>query len=292
MSAMVDQDLKKIKIGFIGGGNMASAIGAGLIRKNVLTPENVWISSRTDRTHRFWKDLGAKPTFSNSQVVDNCDVVFLSVKPQILEDALETVKSATGEKFESKLFISVLAGVPLEVLYAKIRWIVNSPRIIRTMPNTPMMVGEGIIVYCSNEDATSMDLQLVDKLFSYIGMSQNVPESLMNAVGTLSGCGPAFVYPIIEALADGAVRMGVPRPMATKFAAQVLIGAGKMVLETGRHPGQLKDEVCSPGGTTITGIHAIEIGGVRGSFMNAIEAAVKRSNELTALSYNNNMDPK
>ncbi|XP_077273470.1 pyrroline 5-carboyxlate reductase isoform X3 [Temnothorax americanus] len=163
----------------------------------------------------------------------------------------------------------------------KLSTIVTSPRIIRSMPNTPMMVGEGITVYCSN-NAESKDLELIDMLFSYIGMSQNVPESLMNGIGGVSGSGPAFAYLVIEALADGAVRMGVPRPMATKFAAQVLVGAGKMVLETGRHPGQLKDEVCSPGGTTITGIHAMEVGGVRGSIMNAVEAAVNKTNELTS----------
>lgn len=149
------------------------------------------------------------------------------------------------------------------------------------MPNTPMMVGEGITVYCSM-NTTNQDETIIEKLFSYIGVIENVPESLMNAIGGLSGSGPAYAYLVIEALADGAVKMGVPRPMATKFAAQVLVGAGKMVLETGRHPGQLKDEVCSPGGTTITGVHAMECGQVRASMMNAVEAAVRKSNELTS----------
>ncbi|XP_071577612.1 pyrroline-5-carboxylate reductase 1, mitochondrial isoform X2 [Temnothorax nylanderi] len=250
---MAEQYLKSIKVGFIGGGNMASAIGAGLIHKGILKADNVWVSGRTDRTHGFWRDLGAHPTLKNNEVMCNCDIIFLTVKPHMLDDVLETVVGRkAGEKFESKLFVSVLAGVSLDVLYTKLSTIVTSPRIIRSMPNTPMMVGEGIT------------------------------ESLMNGIGGVSGSGPAFAYLVIEALADGAVRMGVPRPMATKFAAQVLVGAGKMVLETGRHPGQLKDEVCSPGGTTITGIHAMEVGGVRGSIMNAVEAAVNKTNELTS----------
>lgn len=272
---------------------MACAIGAGLIRKGILNPDNVWISSRTNRTHEFWRDLGVHPTLKNNEVISNCNIIFLTVKPQMLDDALETLKSLqqgqeisnevpTSIKPDSKLFISVLAGVTLDTLHTKLYAIINFPKIIRAMPNTPMMIGEGITIY-SSKNAEAKDLELVDTLFSYIGMSQNVPENLINSIGGLSGSGPAFAYLVIEALADGAVKMGVPRPMATKFAAQVLVGAGKMVLETGRHPGQLKDEVCSAGGTTITGVHAMEVRGVRGSLMNAVEAAVNKTNELSKL---------
>ncbi|GAB1864939.1 pyrroline-5-carboxylate reductase [Camponotus japonicus] len=277
----MEQYLKSIKVGFIGGGNMASAIGAGLIHKGILNPDNVWVSGRTDRTHSFWRELGAHPTLKNNEVANNCNIIFLTVKPHMLDDALNTIVEKKAEKFENKLFISVLAGVSLEILHAKLSAVVTSPRIIRSMPNTPMMVGEGITVYCS-KNAEPKDLELVDTLFSYIGISQSVPENTINAIGSLSGCGPAFAYLIIESLADGGVRMGVPRPIATKFAAQVLVGAGKMVLETGRHPGQLKDEVCSPGGTSIAGVHAMEKGGVRGSMMNAVEAAVNKTNELAS----------
>lgn len=278
----MEQYLKSIKVGFIGGGNMASAIGAGLIHKDILNPDNVWVSGRTDRTHSFWKDLGAHPTLKNNEVASNCDIIFLTVKPHMLDDALNTIVEKKGiEKCENKLFISVLAGVTLEILHTKLSTIATLPRIIRSMPNTPMMVGEGITVYCS-KNAEPKDLELVDTLFSYIGISQNVPESIVNAISGLSSCGPAFAYLIIEALSDGGVRMGVPRPIATKFAAQLLVGAGKMVLETGRHPGQLKDEVCSPGGTSIAGVHAMETGGVRGSIMNAVQASVNKTNEITS----------
>ncbi|KZC09896.1 PREDICTED: pyrroline-5-carboxylate reductase 2 [Dufourea novaeangliae] len=277
---MAKYNFESTKIGFIGGGNMASAIGAGLIRKGILKANNVWVSARTNRTLGFWSDLGAHATLKNGEVFDNCDVIFLAMKPHMLEDALDSLNATRSHK-HSPLFVSVLVGIPLDSLAYKLRHIVEHPRIIRCMPNTPMMVGEGITVYCSL-NTTNGDVDMIETLLSYIGVAESIPESLMNAVGGLSGSGPAYAYLVIEALADGAVKMGVPRPMATKFAAQVLVGAGKMVLETGRHPGQLKDEVCSPGGTTITGIHAMECGQVRASMMNAVEAAVKKSNELSS----------
>ncbi|XP_032682096.1 pyrroline-5-carboxylate reductase 1, mitochondrial isoform X2 [Odontomachus brunneus] len=276
---MEEQQLKSVKVGFIGGGNMASAIGAGLINK-----DKCWVSTHTDRMHSFWQQLGAHPTLNNCEVLDNCDVVFLAIKPHMLDDVIVNITVRQSDhgskiKYKGKLFISVLAGVTLDVLQNKLELIADFPRIVRSVPNTPLMVGEGITVYCS-QNTTPQDLKMIDTLFSHIGICENVPESLMNAIGGLSGCAPAFAYLIIEALSDGAVRMGVPRLMATKFAAQVLVGAGKMVLETGRHPGQLKDEVCSPGGTTIAGVHAMEVGGVRGSMINAVQAAVKRTSEL------------
>ncbi|KOC60524.1 Pyrroline-5-carboxylate reductase 2 [Habropoda laboriosa] len=275
-------DLMSTKVGFIGGGNMASAIGAGLIRKGILNPDNVWVSARTNRTLGFWNDLGAHATLKNGEVVDNCDIIFLAVKPHMLDNALEgMVLTMTKKASHLLLFVSVLVGVTLDTLANKLKSIVASPKIVRCMPNTPMMVGEGITVYCAM-NITDQDETIIETLFSYIGVIEYVPESLMNAIGGLSGSGPAYAYLVIEALADGAVKMGVPRPMATKFAAQVLVGAGKMVLETGRHPGQLKDEVCSPGGTTITGVHAMECGQVRASMMNAVEAAVRKSNELAS----------
>lgn len=276
---METKKFNALKVGFIGGGNMASAIGAGLIRKDILDPKNVWVSARTERTLAFWNTLGAHATLKNGEVVENCDIVFLAIKPHMLADAINGIILTTTNLIQSKLFVSVLAGVTLETLNDQLQEVVNSPRIIRCMPNTPMMVGEGITVY-SSKNATPQDIDVVNTLFSYIGIVESVPESLMNAIGGLSGSGPAYAYLIIEALSDGAVRMGVPRPVATKFAAQVLVGAGKMVLETGRHPGQLKDEVCSPGGTSITGVHAMEQGQVRASMMNAVQAAVKRSEEL------------
>ncbi|XP_043248964.1 pyrroline-5-carboxylate reductase 2 [Colletes gigas] len=278
---MAEYNFKMDKIGFIGGGNMASAIGAGLIRKGILNPDNVWVSARTSKTLKFWNDLGAHATLKNGEVFDNCNIIFLTVKPQILNDALDDLKLTMSSKPAEPIFVSVLVGISLDTLADKLKHIVEHPKIIRCLPNTPLLIGEGITIYCS-KNSTIEETNMIKALLSHIGIAEAVPESLMNAIGGLSGSGPAYAYLIIEALADGAVMMGVPRLMATKFAAQVLVGAGKMVLETGKNPGQLKDEVCSPGGTTITGIHAMECGQVRASMMNAVQAAVKKSNEFTS----------
>ncbi|XP_008204330.1 pyrroline-5-carboxylate reductase [Nasonia vitripennis] len=267
-------------VGFVGGGNMAQAIGLGLVKKGVIKPNNIWVSSRTEKTLSVWESVGINITFNNYEVVQNSDVIFLAVKPQMLDEALRTCKPphhTTG-----KLFVSVIVGIPLDTLDEKLRAVDSFPKIIRSMPSTPMMVGEGITVYCSlrtNEEEECA----INYLFSQLGLCEKIPESLMNSAGGLSGSGPAYAYMIIEALADGAVKKGIPRASATRFAAQVLVGAGKMVLETGKHPGLLKDEVCSPGGSTITGVHAMETGGVRAAMMNAVEAAVNKSNELTSL---------
>lgn len=277
---MNQDDLKLIKIGFIGGGNMARAIGVGLIKKGILDPKNIWVSGQTDKTLSFWRELGTHATLNNEEVVQNTDVIVLAVKPHLLDVVNEGVAQSLKQKVANKLYISLLVGIPLIRLIRGFRMFDDKPRVIRCLPNTPSMIGEGITVYCGC-DIEKKDTLLMDTLFSYIGITEEVPESLMNAIGGLSGSGPAYAYLIIEAMADGAVKMGVPRPLATKFAAQVLVGAGKMVLETGRHPGQLKDEVCSAGGTTITGVHAMERGQVRGSMMNAVEAAVNKSNEMS-----------
>lgn len=278
---MNQDNLKSVKVGFIGGGNMASAIGVGLIRKGVLDPKNIWVSGRTDKTLEFWRNLGTHATSNNGEVVQNTDIIFLTIKPNMLDTVIKEIRDTLGKPIENKLYVSVLVGITLNALKKRIITFDPAPRIIRSMPNTPLTIGEGITVYCGM-DTNEKDTLLIDKLFSSIGISENVPESLMSPIGSLSGSGPAYAYLIIESMADGAAKMGVPRAMATKFAAQVLVGAGKMVLETGRHPGQLKDEVCSPGGSTICGVHAMECGQVRGAMMNAIEAGAKRSAEISS----------
>ncbi|XP_033226038.1 pyrroline-5-carboxylate reductase 3-like [Belonocnema kinseyi] len=253
----------------------------GVENCGVLISSNIWVSSRTENTLSKWKMYEVHTTLKNGEVVENCDVIFLAVKPHLLDSMVQDTVNTLTQTATSKLFISVLAGVPLDTLMNTLLCISPNPRIVRSMPNTPMMVGEGIIVYCL-KNTTVADQDLVNTLFSYTGITQCVPESLINAISGLSGSGPAYVYLMIEAFADGAVKMGVPREMATKFAAQVMIGAGKMVLHSGKHPGQLKDEVCSPGGTTIEGIHALERGSVRCALVNAIEAAVKKSDTLSS----------
>ncbi|XP_011500141.1 PREDICTED: pyrroline-5-carboxylate reductase 1, mitochondrial [Ceratosolen solmsi marchali] len=269
-------------VGFIGGGNMAQAIGIGLIKKNALKPNNIWASSNTEKTLSVWKDYGMNATLHNYEVIEHCDIIFLSVKPHILNEALQTCKSPSGV-FKGKLYISVIVGISLNVLEEKLSKIDENPKIVRSMPNTPMMVSEGITVYCCS-NVPEAEEKIVKTLFSLLGMCEKISESLINSAGGLTGSGPAYLYTVIEALADGVVKKGVPRELATKFAAQVLVGAGKMVLKTEKHPGQLKDEVCSPNGSTIAGISEIERGGVRSSMINAVEAAVNKSDELALLS--------
>ncbi|KAJ8668880.1 hypothetical protein QAD02_000139 [Eretmocerus hayati] len=272
--------LKDVKVGFIGGGNMAQAIGVGLIRKGALQPHNMWVSSRTEKTLSIWKNIGVNTTLNNWEVIANTDYIFLAVKPQYLDEALLTCTSSNST-FEGKVYISVILGISLDILAKKLQPIDLKPKIVRSMPNTPVMVSEGITVYCCHR-VSEEEENVVQTLFSQIGLCEKVPESLIISSGGLHGSGPAYAYVMIEALADGAVKKGIPRELATRFAAQVLVGAGKMVLETGKHPGQLKDEVCSPGGSTIAGVHAMEIGSVRASLINAVEAAVNKSNEVSA----------
>ncbi|KAH0999976.1 hypothetical protein HUJ04_008209 [Dendroctonus ponderosae] len=240
----------KEKIGFIGGGNMAKAICEGII-KNGPHIENL----------SWWIERGVTAYTENGRVVDEADVIFLAMKPHILPSAIANVHETLALPVKSKLFVSVLAGIQLEQLENVLSPLEECARIIRVMPNTPMMVGEGCTAFCPGIRATPHDIILVKNILEVSGVCKQV-------------------YLIIEALADAGVKQGIPRAMAIEMAAQTTLGAAKMVLSTGKHTAVLKDEVCSPGGTTIAGIHALESGGVRASLFNAVEAAAKRSAEL------------
>ncbi|KAG8034125.1 hypothetical protein G9C98_004578, partial [Cotesia typhae] len=274
-------NLQSLKVGFIGGGNMARAIVLALIKR-----------TRTRETLQTWNQLTSEnpvnTTLNNADIIINSDIIFLAIKPQSLVLAIEDAKKTSEGRnlmLNNKLFVSVLAGVTLDTLEKEIQLHLGQQlplKIIRTMPNTPLSIGEGITVYSRNAQVSESDALPLVKMLSQIGIIEEIPENLINSAGGLAGSGPAYAYLMVEGLADGAVKTGLPRALATKFAAQVLVGAGKMVLQTEKHPGQLKDEVCSPGGTTITGMHALETGAVRASLMNAVDAAVKdlRSLEL------------
>ncbi|XP_063912195.1 pyrroline-5-carboxylate reductase 3-like [Zophobas morio] len=266
-------------IGFIGGGNMAKAICEGMVRKGLVTYNQLYISGPHEETLRYWSTLGAKTTTKNGVLVSEADIIFLAMKPHILPIAVANIYETLPQPVKGKLFVSILAGITLEALENCLATLEGS-RVIRVMPNTPMMVGQGCTVFCPGQRASDGDVDVVRTLLETAGVCRQVPESLINAVGALAGSGPAFVYLVIEALSDGGVKMGIPREMATHFAAQTVLGAAKMVLESGKHTGTLKDEVCSPGGTTITGIHALEKGGVRGAIMDAVEVAAKKALEL------------
>jgi pyrroline-5-carboxylate reductase len=227
-----------------------------------------------DARARFGAATGGTTTADNVAVLGRADVVFLAVKPQQIGPVLAELR---GKVTAGHLVVSIAAGVRLAELAAALG---PDARLARVMPNTPCLVGRGACGYCLGQRATAADGRLVDELLRSVGIAFAVEEKLLDAVTGLSGSGPAFAYVVIEALSDGGVRMGLPRQAATALAAQTVLGAGEMVLQTGEHPGVLRDRVTSPGGTTIAGLQALEQGGLRATLMAAVEAATRRSVEL------------
>jgi pyrroline-5-carboxylate reductase len=265
----------KQRIGFIGAGQMATALGQGFVKAELVAGEKIVASDPLpEARERFARATGGRTTADNAQVVAGADVIFLAVKPQQMAGVLAKLR---GKVPSEKLVVSIAAGIRLEVLAEGLG---DGVRLVRVMPNTPCLVGQGACGFCLGEKATADDGRLVAQLLQSVGVAYQVEEKLLDAVTGLSGSGPAFVYTIIEALSDGGVRMGLPRQIATALAAQTVRGAAEMVLATGEHTGALKDRVTSPGGTTIAGIQALESGGVRAALMAAVEAATRRSIEL------------
>lgn len=261
-------------IGLIGAGKMATALTKGIIAAGMAQPQMILASDRDNicRTS-FAEATGAQTTDSNLAVVQHASTVILAVKPQVLPVVLKEIASAATDQ---NLFISIAAGVQLSTLEAAL----SESRHIRVMPNTPALVRAGAAGFTCGTNATEEDAQLVKELLQTVGLAIEVPESLLDAVTGLSGSGPAYAFEMIEALSDGGVLMGLPRQTATQLAAQTLLGAAKLVLETGEHPGVLKDAVTSPGGTTIAGLHQLEQGQLRGVLMNAVQAATLKSQQL------------
>ena len=262
-------------IGFIGAGKMAAALARGFVDSGLVAPENLIASDPVPAGRKaFGQAVGCETTDSNADVLAKAKVIFLAFKPHQLDEATETVRDQFDGSF---LVISILAGVRLAKLDEACGGLA---RVVRVMPNTPALVGEGACGYALGQAATSDDSELVKRLLCAVGVAYEVKESLIDAVTGLSGSGPAYGYTIIEALSDGGVAAGLSRDIATRLAAQTMLGAAKMVLETGKHPGELKDMVCSPGGTTIEGVHELEEGGVRNALINAVRSATERAVEL------------
>jgi pyrroline-5-carboxylate reductase len=262
-------------IGFIGGGQMARALAGGLVRGGLTSAERLLVfdPAETARAEFAAQVAGARLLADNRAVIAAADVIVLAVKPQKADAVMEEVRGGCAP---GKLLVSILAGTPLARLCAGF----GTQRIVRVMPNTPCLVGAGAAGYALGPGATRQDALLVGELLGAVGLALEVDESLLDAVTGLSGSGPAFVYTMIEALSDGGVRVGLPRATATQLAAQTLLGAARMVLTTGEHPGVLKDRVASPGGTTIAGLQALEERGLRAALMAAVQAATERSVEL------------
>src|SRR5512136_2121504 len=253
-------------IAFLGAGNMAEALVKGMLRAGVAAPREILLTDRRqDRLADLAGRYGVRTSTDNLAATREAPIVVLSVKPQVMNKVLAEIAPALDG---SKLVISIAAGVPLAAVERKVG---HGVRIIRTMPNTPALAGA---------HATPEDMGQAKALFDAVGKTVVVDEPLLDAVTGLSGSGPAYVFLIIEALSDAGVKMGLDRRNSQDLAAQTVLGSAQLLIETGEHPGRLKDQVTSPGGTAIAGLHTLEAGGLRTTLMNAVEAATQRSHEL------------
>jgi len=271
--------LKNKKIGFIGAGNMAAAVIKGLLNAAFLEAKALMISDvmpeRRDSLHAQFK---VKATPDNREVVRKCEVLVLAVKPQNMQDVCLEIQDLVTEK---KLVISVAAGVTIDTIEGFLQ-IGKKKKIsvVRTMPNTPAVVQAGVTALAAGRHVTKSDLQVAHRIFEAIGKTVDVAEHHLDAVTGLSGSGPAYIFTIIEALSDAGVKVGLTREVADVLSIQTVLGSARLALESGLHPGELKNMVTSPGGTTIYGIHALEAGGIRAALIAAVEQATLRSREL------------
>lgn len=261
-------------VGFIGAGNMGGALATAVAK--AVGGAQVMIADRDgEKAAALAEKLGAQ-TADNETVAAWCDMIFLGVKPQMMEDLLATLAPVWRQRKDPAILVSMAAGVSTATLT---RMGAAMP-LVRIMPNIPVSVGEGMVLYTTANGVTKEQEQQFLTAMAHAGRMGAVPERLIDAASAVSGCGPAFVYLFIEALADGGVECGLPREQALDYAAQTVLGAAKTVLETGRHPAALKDAVCSPGGTTIAGVHALEQGAFRGLTMDAVVASYEKTLEL------------
>jgi pyrroline-5-carboxylate reductase len=264
-----------LKIGFLGAGKMATALAKGLVNAGLVPAGQLLAADPFDAARKhFTAETGAKTVAANLEVTQSATILFLATKPDQAPAALAAI---AGAFTKNHLLISIAAGVTLAKLEAALP---AGARVIRVMPNTPALVGAGAAGFALGKNATAADGELAGKFLSAVGVAFPVKEKLIDAVTGLSGSGPAYVYQFIEALSDGGVAAGLPRDIATKLAAQTVLGSAKMVLTTGLHPGALKDQVTSPGGTTIEGVYELEKGGLRGTVMSAVLAATEKSRKL------------
>lgn len=263
-------------IGFIGGGNMASAMIGGILKSGLAAKEQIIATAKTTKTTDSLSErFGISASTDNTAATKQSDILFLAVKPYLFEEIIVEIKDYVRPE---TLIISIAAGQTLE----KIEHVFEKNiKLVRAMPNTPALVGEAMSALCSNQNVTEDDLSDAKAIFNSFGKCEVVPESMMDTVIGVSGSSPAYVYMFIEAMADAAVADGMTRAQSYKFAAQAVLGAAKMVLETETHPGALKDAVCSPGGTTIEAVAMLEQLGLRSTVINAQRACVQKSRDMT-----------
>lgn len=262
-------------LGIIGAGNMASAIVKGILRKELIHPGQIYIydidQTKQSELVRETSTVGAK---SNIDLVDQCSIIIIAIKP----DAYEGFLGEMTDYFSpNKIIVSIAAGISVKYIKERTNF---KPKVVRVMPNTPALVGEGMSVICKENELDEDEKIIIRSIFLSLGQVEEIDEKLINGVTAISGSSPAFVYLFIEALADGGVLMGLPRQQAYKLAAQTVIGAGKMVLDLEDHPGKLKDMVCSPGGTTIEGVFSLEKSGFRGAIMKAVQSSALKAQDM------------
>jgi pyrroline-5-carboxylate reductase len=267
--------LKSKQVGILGTGNMGEALIHGLLYGHLCRPEQIFCSDvRAERLKAIREKYGVKSTLHNMEVVKQSDIVILAVKPQIMKQVVEEIAKYLDL---SKLIISIAAGVPLDAIEACAR---KDLKLIRVMSNICVSVREGVSAIAGGKHALKEDLMMAKTIFDSVGKSLFIEENLLDAVTGLSGSGPAYIFLIIDALADAGVKVGLSRDDALILAPQTVLGAAKMLIETGEHPGKLKDMVTSPGGTAIAGLHTLEEGGLRTTLINAVEIATQRSKAL------------
>ena len=263
------------KIGVIGAGKIGSAIARGIIRAGLVNKESVMSSDVSDELRQaIARDLDIKVTPDNGALCDFAEIIILAVKPQIVDPVAREIAKKLGK---SKLLVSVAAGVPLGRIETHLE---RGARVVRVMPNIPCVIGAGAAGFAGGGHATAADLEKVGAILNSFGVGLAVEEKYLDAVTGLSGSGPAYVFLFMEALADGGVQVGLSRDVALKLAMQTVYGAARMALESNKHLSELKDEVTSPGGTTIAGLYAMEQNGFRGTVMDAVVSATRRSQEL------------
>ena len=264
-----------MKLGFIGTGNMASAIMGGIIKNNVIPAEEIIGADLfAPGRERVQKEYGINVTADNKEVAQKAETIILSVKPQFYESVIADIKDVVTDK---QIIITIAPGKTLAWLAEQFG---KDVKIVRTMPNTPAMVGEGMTAVCPNEHLTEDEIAYVKSLLESFSRAEIVPERLMDVVTAVSGSSPAYVFMLIEAMADAAVSGGMPRKQAYQFAAQAVLGSAKMVLDTGKHPGELKDMVCSPAGTTNEAVRTLEELGFRSSIIEAMKVCEEMSRSL------------
>ncbi len=264
-----------IKLGFVGTGNMGSALIKSLVKADFLPTDKILMFDVDQKKlEQLSGETGVVPVASAEELVSAADIIVLAVKPNILRSVLEGLKPAIDNQ---KVIVSFAVGIPVS-FYEDI--LGTDKKIVRSMPNTPAMVGEGMTLICQNSNVTELEFAIVKKMFDCAGKCEFLPEKLMSEVTALTGSSPAYVYMFIEAMADAAVLSGIPRDMSYRLAAQSVLGSAKMVLETGLHPGVLKDQVCSPGGTTIEAVSTLEKNAFRYAVMEAMDQCTKKARQI------------